>query len=601
MRFIIMPETGVGKGTGHLVRCIDLAGVLAGAELFIAGEQQSDLKLRYPVLESLKIIGAEDLPIAGAELGHCVFIVDHPQVSETVIRYLLERGLVIGIDLIGPSLRRVPFVIDLLPRLREDYPWQYTNLKARHFLDLPVRQRETPSAMDIKKVLVSFGGEDPAGLRRRLILSGVVGTCLPGATVDLLNGPRMDELDIPMPPGWQLIPALPRLRDQLQDWDLVITSFGLTAYEALAVGCRVVLINPAPYHEALARRDGLPSCGMGKLNQKSFRAALVQSCVSPIADSAKIAALPKKLRGPRGLAHFLKGLSSISVSGCPACLHRANPVIARYEDRTFLRCDHCGMVYQQLFGEQTINYNEAYFFEDYQKQYGKTYLDDFQHIKAMGNARLDRMVSHGHAREAERLLDIGCAYGPFLSAARERGLLVQGCDISPEACTWVSENLGIPALAGDIRKLDKRDFGTTFDLITMWYVIEHFPDLHRVLTKINALLVSGGMFALATPSGEGISARLRPRHFYQHSPRDHYTIWRPSQISKLLELYGFRLASIKITGHHPERFPGLFGSKTLRPISSFLSRILGLGDTFELYAIKIADLDQRKKPQEPAL
>jgi hypothetical protein len=60
---------------------------------------------------------------------------------------------------------------------------------------------------------------------------------------------------------------------------------------------------------------------------------------------------------------------------------------------------------------------------------------------------------------------------------------------------------------------------------------------------------------------------------------------------KLLARYGFELKKITVTGHHPERFPlaGRFlGRKEGLRYGIFLwiSRIFGLGDTFEAYAVK---------------
>lgn len=41
-----------------------------------------------------------------------------------------------------------------------------------------------------------------------------------------------------------------------QDFDIVFTHFGITAYEALAAGCWPILLNPTQYHEDLATQEG---------------------------------------------------------------------------------------------------------------------------------------------------------------------------------------------------------------------------------------------------------------------------------------------------------------------------------------------------------
>jgi hypothetical protein len=93
------------------------------------------------------------------------------------------------------------------------------------------------------------------------------------------------------------------------------------------------------------------------------------------------------------------------------------------------------------------------------------------------------------------------------------------------------------------------------------------------------------VLAFSTPSGSGISARRSLRRFLSASPADHFTIWTPRRTGPLLRRFGFRLERMQVTGHHPERFPGRLPAGLLRPAS----RLLGLGDTFEAYAVKIGE------------
>jgi SAM-dependent methyltransferase len=198
-------------------------------------------------------------------------------------------------------------------------------------------------------------------------------------------------------------------------------------------------------------------------------------------------------------------------------------------------------------------------------------------------------------------LDIGCAYGPFLAAAAEAGFSPAGIDPAEDAVRFVREKLKIPAFRGffpdPIRQITLRD--RSFQVITLWYVIEHFEDLRRVLREINRLLKPGGVLAFATPSFAGISARKSPGLFLEKSPPDHWTILDPRHIRPLLGRYGFRVQDLVVTGHHPERFPGFLGraaakSAPANRLLSGLSRLGGLGDTFEVYAVKEEEVPDEK-------
>ena len=194
----------------------------------------------------------------------------------------------------------------------------------------------------------------------------------------------------------------------------------------------------------------------------------------------------------------------------------------------------------------------------------------------------------------KNIFDIGCAYGPFLAAATESGFNPFGTDISEDAIAYVQKKLKYPAVCSAFPDIDTaEEFGIAqFDVVTMWYVIEHFKDLGSVLRKVSALVKKGGIFAFSTPSGEGISAVSDKDHFYEISPTDHYTIWEPSRADEIMKLFGFKVERIVSTGHHPERFPSVKkngtkpGSLKWKLIEA-QSHAKRLGDTVEIYCRKI--------------
>jgi len=195
------------------------------------------------------------------------------------------------------------------------------------------------------------------------------------------------------------------------------------------------------------------------------------------------------------------------------------------------------------------------------------------------------------------LLDVGCAYGPFLAAAAEGGFAPMGVDPVKDAVRYIRENMRFPAWHGFFPAAIPAEFRSrpnyegALDAVTLWYVIEHFPDAGQMLKEIHGMLKSGGVLAFSTPSSSGISGRKDLRSFLENSPPDHWTIWSPRSCNKVLEQYGFRLRKTVITGHHPERFPffGSFLSGKKGPLYRFLllvSRLFRLGDTFEAYAVR---------------
>jgi SAM-dependent methyltransferase len=396
---------------------------------------------------------------------------------------------------------------------------------------------------------------------------------------------------------------IPRLAEHLAEYDLLITHFGLSAFEALRAGTPVLLVSPGRRHERLARAAGFLSAGTGKRGVRRLAPFLRGAAWAGLVRRRESLARRHGVAGRDGpgLADLLAGFEP-ACHRCPGCgtgqeAGPFHPVLARFPDRSFRRCTSCGLIYMSRINEAPIEYGREYFFEFYQRQYGKTYLEDFPQLMDMGNRRLDRIIPlipraspQSGGGKARALLDIGCAYGPFLKAAAGRGFDVCGLDPAEDAVRYVWETLAFRALRGFFPG-PERFPAASFSVITMWYVIEHIGALAEALAEAGRLLEEGGVLAFSTPSFSGISGRAGLRGFLERSPADHRTIWNPRVSRGLLRRYGFTQKKAVSTGHHPERFPllGRYCGGAKGPVYRvllLLSRIFGLGDTFEVYAVK---------------
>ena len=100
-------------------------------------------------------------------------------------------------------------------------------------------------------------------------------------------------------------------------------------------------------------------------------------------------------------------------------------------------------------------------------------------------------------RTKPHILDFGCGVGDFLHYAQEKGCEIMGCDMSEEARKLASEKLGKEVVSPEqIFALPH----STFDIITMWHVLEHIDNLKLHTEQLHRLLNDNGRLVIAVPN-----------------------------------------------------------------------------------------------------
>jgi 2-polyprenyl-3-methyl-5-hydroxy-6-metoxy-1,4-benzoquinol methylase len=515
------------------------------------------------------IPGSEDPPSV---------LLDLRNTPRSVFRqWLALTPVLIGLDDGGPCRQLFPWLVDTLGTGgRGGAP----NLRI-----LPVERSTPPDRSPGRRILVSFGGEDPAALTaptvNRLLAWGI-----PPTDITVIKGPLFRE-PLTLPGKVTCLEGVSDLTGSFPGHSTLLTSYGLTAYEGIMSGLKVLLVNPTRVHRFLGRQNGfITDPGVGQLSNSAKKWLASGSCP---AVRERILSRFEPESGPGTVAEGIEPAGS----RCPCCgnhVRRGKPLL-RKPDGSFFRCPGTGLVHFSVFRSKALSdYSENYFFDQYRQQYGKTYLEDFDNIRDLGRRRMVH-ISAVSRKAGGDLLDIGCAYGPFLAAAAEAGYSPCGTDIAAEAVKHVSDVLGYPAVKAGFpsERPVPPDGRTRWDVVTLWFVIEHFPDLRPVFQTLDSLVRPGGILAFSTPNGRGLSAMRSRRRFLENSPEDHFSVMDRRSVRKILKKYSFRIRKIVMTGHHPERFfPGLSLDRRplLRGFLMALSRLFRLGDTFEVYAVK---------------
>lgn len=579
----LVPSVVKGHGTGHLHRCLNLA---IENKCFVYIPQDKTLEEADNIIEQYKEKGLENWQIVQDlpdESYLPVIITDTFELTKQQIRQMAKNRALISIDEGSEFADYCDYLLDIIPSYNIIRQANYTDSS---FIQKPQNVHAKPvEKNNIQKILICLGGEDPAGLT--VPAAKAIKKCYPNSSITAIvsNKEKVCQ-EFPECNEINFVAPIPNLREKLFEYDVVFTHYGLTAFEAVYAGCGVILLPTTKLHKKLAE----------KYNFAFIKDTLSESSVLQASESQNLFPILPISKEYNSLGDFLRIVCGGEKMPCPVCgtyPQKPDELISRNATRTYRRCRKCSMVYMAFTTEASKEYKKAYFFEDYKKQYGKTYQEDFESIKKQCLKRVS-VIKSLIKKGSPNVLDIGCAYGPFLSAAADMKFIPFGTDISEDAVNYVQNELHYPASVAPFPQIDvTAEFGVhKFDIVTMWYVIEHFKNLDSVLRKVNEILKTDGIFAFSTPSGQGISAKSDKDHFYQISPTDHYSIWEPSRANKILKNYGFKVEKIVSTGHHPERFPEIKksgakpGSLQWKLIDN-KSRLEKLGDTVEIYCRKI--------------
>ncbi|TCJ19648.1 class I SAM-dependent methyltransferase [Flaviaesturariibacter flavus] len=133
-------------------------------------------------------------------------------------------------------------------------------------------------------------------------------------------------------------------------------------------------------------------------------------------------------------------------------------------------------------------------------------------------------------KQRGRALDVGCGTGAFLAALKEAGWVVTGLEPDPDARKIAAARAGLEVLPAEaLYELPH----ASFDVITLWHVLEHVHELQRYMQQLRALLAPGGKLIIAVPNytsgdaqtyGAFWAAYDVPRHLYHFSPRSMKTL-----------------------------------------------------------------------------
>jgi 2-polyprenyl-3-methyl-5-hydroxy-6-metoxy-1,4-benzoquinol methylase len=145
--------------------------------------------------------------------------------------------------------------------------------------------------------------------------------------------------------------------------------------------------------------------------------------------------------------------------------------------------------------------------------------------------------------EKKNLLDVGCGTGDFLLTCATNNWNVVGVEPNSKAKELAREKLNInnnTKIFSDLTEV----LDVQFDVITLWHVLEHIPNIEEYISKLKKLMKPNGILVVAVPNYKSYDANYYkqfwaafdvPRHLWHFSKKSIELIFLKHQM-KVIKL-----------------------------------------------------------------
>lgn len=237
----------------------------------------------------------------------------------------------------------------------------------------------------------------------------------------------------------------------------------------------------------------------------------------------------------------------ITLTCCPVCgstqLEKAFDAIDYFssgEAFPVSECSHCGFRFtNNVPDEEHIGkyYDSPEYISHSDTKKGIT--NKLYHFfrKRMLRRKVNIVARHISGKPV-RLLDVGCGTGYFIQAAQQKGWKVSGIEKDEKARQSASLRSGVDVKDNNALWSMEQ---SSYDVITLWHVLEHLEKLNETISKINEILSPKGTVVIALPNCSSYDAHFYKEQWAAYDIPRHLWHFTPVTVEKILAKHGLRV------------------------------------------------------------
>jgi len=217
---------------------------------------------------------------------------------------------------------------------------------------------------------------------------------------------------------------------------------------------------------------------------------------------------------------------------CPLCKEEDHETFANINDwMTIENCNNCNYAYASHFPNVI---KDVYDCDDQLDNAVEVYHSTREYRKNRFGIERVGIIKEFH--KSGDILDIGCGTGWFLEVARAEGFNVTGQELSPQLAEFTHNNFEIPTYSCPVSEITD-----SFDVITMFDLIEHVQDPMQLLKDCKNRLNPNGIILAFTPNFDSYGITEMKEYSSLISPPGHLHYFTQDSINKICELSGMKV------------------------------------------------------------
>jgi 2-polyprenyl-3-methyl-5-hydroxy-6-metoxy-1,4-benzoquinol methylase len=176
--------------------------------------------------------------------------------------------------------------------------------------------------------------------------------------------------------------------------------------------------------------------------------------------------------------------------------------------------------------------------------------------------------------EKGSIMDYGCGTGDFLLTCKEKGYQILGVEPSRKAREEASGKLG-RVVNSNLDSLGERKF----DIITLWHVLEHVPDIKTTIATLKSHLNQKGTLIIAVPNHKSYDANQYKQYWAGYDLPRHLWHFDQEILAKIIENAGLQFEKVipmKLDSYYVSILSSKYmpGNKLINLLKSFKNGLL---------------------------